>query len=436
MSVTIVHKSEGIPRKKNGKVALVLSGGAVTGGAFKVGALKALDDFLLNRKTTDFDLYVGLSAGAVLAAPLAAGITPAEMLQSIEGKSERFASLAPLDVHHPNVSELVEKPLAYIVDLLACVPSCLVGLGRRSPGLVGRLREPLAAFVTAPSWNAAYEVVAPIADTMWSTSQLPFVLDYLPAGLFDNAGIERHLRGNMARNGMPNDFRALHRQRRNELYITAMNLDTAERVVFGHDEDASVTISEAVQASTALPGFYKPARLRGRDYVDGGVRRTANIDVAIEHGADLIICCNPFRPFSNRPASHWGRERETSPAHSSPLADRGMLTVLNQALRTMLHSRLQLGLQQYQEDPGFRGDIIVVEPTERDLTFFQMTPLDFSKRREAGRHGYRSVTQSIENHYDSIARILLRYGILMTRRGAERVYGRHAEPPAAERRVA
>src|SRR2546430_7648102 len=76
-----------------------------------------------------------------------------------------------------------------------------------------------------------------------------------------------------------------------------MNLDTAERVVFGHDEDTSLIISEEVQASTALPGFYKPARIKGVDYVDGGVRRTANIDVAIEHGAELVICYNPFRPF-------------------------------------------------------------------------------------------------------------------------------------------
>ena len=98
---------------------------------------------------------------------------------------------------------------------------------------------------------------------------------------------------------MTNDFRVLYRTRQVELYIVAMNLDTAERVVFGHDEDTSLTISEAVQASTALPGFYKPARIKGIDYVDGGVRRTANIDVAIEHGADLVICYNPFRPFSN-----------------------------------------------------------------------------------------------------------------------------------------
>ena len=127
-------------------------------------------------------------------------------------------------------------------------------------------------------------------------ARFPSLLDHLPTGFFDNASIERYVRRNLERAGLTNDFRTLYRRTKRELYISAMNLDTAERVVFGHDEDASVTISEAVQASTALPGFYKPARIKGVDYVDGGVRRTANIDVAIEHGADLVICYNPFRP--------------------------------------------------------------------------------------------------------------------------------------------
>ena len=64
MGITIIQKSDLSVRKPNAKVALVLAGGAVTGGAFKVGGLKALDDLLVNRKTTDFDVYVGLSAGA------------------------------------------------------------------------------------------------------------------------------------------------------------------------------------------------------------------------------------------------------------------------------------------------------------------------------------------------------------------------------------
>src|SRR5436853_14432 len=82
MGLTIVHKSDLATRKKSPRVALVLAGGAVTGGAYKLGGLKALDDFLVNRKTTDFDIYVGLSAGAFLAAPLAGGVTPPELLRS------------------------------------------------------------------------------------------------------------------------------------------------------------------------------------------------------------------------------------------------------------------------------------------------------------------------------------------------------------------
>src|SRR5439155_235217 len=159
------------------------------------------------------------------------------------------------------------------------------------------------------------------------------------------------------------------------LYIVAMNLDPAERVVSGHDEDTALTISEAVQASTALPGFYKPARIKGVDYVDGGVRRTANIDVAIEHGAELVICYNPFRPFHNRVVRRYVPEQGRYVIEGRPLASQGMLTVLNQVLRTLLHSRLQLGIQQYQDDPNFQGDIILLEPGETDLAFFKMAPL-------------------------------------------------------------
>ena len=164
-----------------------------------------------------------------------------------------------------------------------------------------------------------------------------------------------------------------------------MNLDTAERVVFGHDEDASVTISEAVQASTALPGFYKPARIKGIDYVDGGVRRTANIDVAIEHGADLVICYNPFRPvLQPRPAALRPRDAASTPTTASCWPTSGVLSVLNQVFRTLLHSRLQYGLREYQDDPNFRGDIIVIEPKETDVHFFQLNALAYWERLARG----------------------------------------------------
>jgi predicted acylesterase/phospholipase RssA len=416
MGLTIVHKSDLSTRKKSPRVALVLAGGAVTGGAYKLGGLKALDDFLVNRKTTDFDIYVGLSAGAFLAAPLAGGVTPPEMLHALTATSEQFTYLSPVEFYTLNVREFLTKPVEFLVDLITYFPNTFYDFAVQTPQLVRQLREPLARARQQPTLDNLLECAKPLIDAIGSAREFPFPLAYLPSGFFDNSSLERYLRHNIERRGLTNDFRALYRMRKTALYIVAMNLDTAERVVFGHDEDTALTISEAVQASTALPGFYKPARIKGVDYVDGGVRRTANIDVAIEHGADLVICYNPFRPFSNRVQRRYVPERNEYKIEGRPLADQGMLTVLNQVLRTLLHSRLQLGIRQYQDDPHFQGDIILLEPGETDLTFFKMAPLNLWAGRSAGAHGYLSVTQSIETHYELIRQILQTYGVLMTRR--------------------
>ncbi len=416
MGITIVQKSDLAVRKKNPKIALVLAGGAVTGGAFKLGGLKALDDVLVNRKTTEFDTYVGLSAGAVLAGPLAWGISPAEMLRSLEGKSDNFSQLKFLDFYRLNAQELLQRPLRLALDLLTYTPGVALDLLGHSPSVLGEMRTRLSAFVRHRDPNQLVELLFAFGEFVAQRRGFPFPLDYLPSGFFDNASLEEYLRQNLDHNRLSNDFRALFELTGRELYISAMNLDTAERAVFGHDEDVSLTISEAVQASTALPVFYKPARIRGVDYVDGGVRRTANIDVAIEHGADLIICYNPFRPFSNRLRRRYDKEKDTFVIEGTPLADHGLLTVLNQVFRTLLHSRLQYGLRQYQDDPNFTGDIIVIEPKETDFDFFQLSVLDLRNRLHAAQHGYVSVSESLERNFDLLRQILETYGILMTRK--------------------
>jgi len=416
MGLTIVHKSDLSVRKRHPRVALVLAGGAVTGGAYKLGGLKALDDILVNRKTTDFDIYVGLSAGSVLAAPLAGGVTPAEMLRSLEGRSEEFQQLRATDFYGPNLAEFARKPIEYLLDLATYAPGVIYDVLIQTPRVMRALEAPLERARREPSLDNLLECVRPVVDAVATRREFPFPLAYLPSGLFDNRVLERYLRRNMERVGMPNDFRELYKTRGIELYVVAMKLDTAERAVFGHDEDASLSISEAVQASTALPGFYKPARLRGLDYVDGGVRRTANIDVAIEHGADLIICYNPFRPVSNPVGQRFDPERGRYEIAGRPLADQGLFAVLNQVFRTLLHSRLQLGIRQYQEDPTFTGDIVLIEPTDTDTTFFQMGPLNFWAGQRAGAHGYVSVTETVQSHYELVRQILQSYGIQTTRR--------------------
>jgi predicted acylesterase/phospholipase RssA len=416
VGITIVQKSDLRVRKRDPKIALVLAGGAITGGAFKVGGLKALDDFLVNRKTTELDCYVGLSAGAVLAAALAAGISPAEMIKSLDGRSAELTAFQAYEFYSPNLREFVERPLEYALAVTLFLPNVLNDVLRGAPRVAGELQRNLQRYFRNPTRASVRDLLTPLAEAVEGRRLFPSALDFLPTGFFDNSSIERYVRKNFERAGLSNDFRLLQRKTKRELYIGAMNLDTAERVVFGYDEDASVAVSEAVQASTALPGFYKPARIKGVDYVDGGVRRTANIDVAIEHGADLVICYNPFRPFSNRVRTRFDRATGQYLRDGEPLADAGVLTILNQVFRTLLHSRLQYGLRQYQDDPNFCGDIIVIEPKETDRHFFQLNALAYWQRLKAAQFGYVSVSESIEQNYDLIKPILERYGLTMTRR--------------------
>ena len=68
-------------RKKGGKTALVLAGGGLTGAVYEIGALRAIDDLLVDRTVNDFDIFVGTSAGALVSSLLANGVSPEEMLQ-------------------------------------------------------------------------------------------------------------------------------------------------------------------------------------------------------------------------------------------------------------------------------------------------------------------------------------------------------------------
>lgn len=418
MGLTLIRKSDAAKRKRNPKIALVLAGGAVSGGAFKVGGLKALDDYLVQRKVTDLDLYIGLSAGSMLAVSLAGGITPDEMVKVLEGTSTRFDQLGPMNFYNPNVREFVERPLKFSYDLLSYVPGVFFELARQVPDLPRVLGPRIRAFVREPTYTHAEELAMELIAHVSPSREIPAFTNHIPTGLFDNSSLERWLRKNLERIRLPNDFRAFERKRGRKLYVAACDLDTAERVIFGADESAEATISQAVQASTALPLFFKPARINGVDYMDGGIRNTANIDVAIEKGADLIICYNPFRPFLNRIDDEQGGSHYF--AAGRYLSDRGLKVVINQVFRTLLHSRLKLALQHYLADERFQGDIVLLEPREHDAEFFAINPLAFWKRADAIREGFESVRVTLEQNYDQLSDLFARYGLEMDRQSARR----------------
>lgn len=77
------------------------------------------------------------------------------------------------------------------------------------------------------------------------------------------------------------------------LWVPATNRVNGRRVVFGRDQ--FVPVADAVGASAALPGFFAPAEIEGRSYVDGGLGSANNADLLVDYpGLDLVVVLAPL----------------------------------------------------------------------------------------------------------------------------------------------
>jgi len=404
MSITIIHKSDLFKPKRKPKVALVLAAGAVSGAAFKLGGLVAMNRFLTNRKVTDFDTYVGVSAGAFIGSFLANGLPPEELMRALNGTSLRMKQFKFYDFYSPDVGELVWRAGRLLRDAFTVWPSLGTAIVRHWSANREAQRQNILDFLARPSYTTLENVIGPMVVDAMQATPLPHPGRYMPSGIFHNRRLEQYVRTNLLRNHLSNDFRMLQRERGVGFYVTATNLNTARDVVFGPDADHTVSISEAVQASTTIPGFYTPAKIRGEEYIDGSVRKTAHASLAMHKGASLVIVYNPLCSFVNR-------NRYQLTPNAATLSDLGMWTVLNQTIRTMLQTRLHLGLEKLRQDPGFTGDIILFEPQETDEEFFSINPLAFWNRMKAARQGYVSVRRSLEHSFEEVQRIFAAYGL-------------------------
>jgi NTE family protein len=377
------RKSRG--RKRPSKTALVLGGGGFTGGVYEIGALRALDLLAVNSTVNNFDVYVGTSAGSFVASMLANGITPDEMMQVLNSRDS--SELEDLDLGRalkPNYLGFVQKAVALPLRTMELL---------RSLARFGEL--------------SAIDLGVGLAEA-------------LPAGLYSGSGLDDYVADVLSADGRVNDFRLLDA----ELYLTATDLDTCERIVFGEAEWSDVPISKAVQCSTALPVVYKPVELKGREMVDGGIRSTTNVDIAVEKGAKFIIVVNPLVPFVNDfektiPTVFGNRVRRVS--------DMGMPAIANQTFRLIAHQRLHQAVEQWQERyPGV--DIILVEPEPNDELMFGTPIMDYSRRLRIARHGFESVTATLAKDYDRYNEIAQRHGLEISERRVRRV----VEQAAAE----
>src|ERR1700728_5117874 len=97
-------------RVRPSKTALVLGGGGFTGGVYEIGALRALDLLAVNSSVNQFDVYVGTSAGAFIAALCASGVTPEEMMRVVTRQgTPPFKDVGLNDLLRPNLLEFARK---------------------------------------------------------------------------------------------------------------------------------------------------------------------------------------------------------------------------------------------------------------------------------------------------------------------------------------
>jgi NTE family protein len=222
--------------------------------------------------------------------------------------------------------------------------------------------------------------------------------------VYSSAGIERYLSKVLSDDGRTDDFRVLG----NQLFIAATDLDTCERIVFGIEPWDDVPISQAVRASTALPMVYAPVKVRDREFIDGGIVSTTNVDIAVEAGAKLVVVVNPLVPYVN----DFKTEVPTFLGGSRPrrVSDMGLPQIGYQAFKLMAYQRLhEMARQWEQRYPGV--DILLIEPEPDDELMFQTPIMNFASRVDIARHGFESVTIKLAAEYNSFQEVCRRHGI-------------------------
>ncbi len=383
-------------RKRPSKTALVLGGGGFTGGVYEIGALRAIDLLATNATVNEFDIYVGTSAGSFVSSLVANGVTPEEMMRVLN--KDLPSPIRDIDLGtllKPNYRGFIKGGLTFPFKLVAVVRELASQLGEVS----------------------AVDLATGLASA-------------LPKGIYSGRGIERYVEEVLSDPDRTNDFRLLKR----ELYLTATDLDTTERVILGEGEWAEVPISKAVAASGALPGIYEPVEIAGREFIDGGILSTTNVDVAVERGAKFIVVINPLVPYVN----DFQKDIPTvTGSRAQRVSDMGIGAIANQTFRLLSHDRLHRAVEIWGERyPGV--DIILIEPELDDELMFGTSILDYRARLQIAKHGFESVTLKLARDYDRYKAIAERHGIEISARRVRHVLDqvdREREKLSAWRRV-
>jgi predicted acylesterase/phospholipase RssA len=359
------------PGGQGPRVGLALAGGGPLGAIYEIGALCALDESVVGLDLNDLAGYVGVSAGGFIAAALANGITPRQLCTSfIENEGPRADIVRPSLFIRPALAEFAHRAAML-------------------PGLVAQ---------------AALQYAFERRSVLAALERLGRAL---PAGLFTHAPLEAQMRRLFSAPGRSNDFRRLQRR----LVLVATDLDTGTAAPFGQPGWDHVPISQAVAASAALPGLFPPVPIDGHWYVDGALKKTLHARVLLDMGLDLVLCLNPLVPFAS---TEGGRHRvaDATRGRIPRLVDGGLPVVLAQTFRSLIHSRLELGLKGYESSHP-DTDILLFEPDQRDPEMFLANTFGYAQRRLLAEHAYQQTRADLRSRRSHVAATLAAHGLAL-----------------------
>jgi NTE family protein len=139
-----------------------------------------------------------------------------------------------------------------------------------------------------------------------------------------------------------------------------------------------------------------------------------------------MLCLNPLVPF------HSDGGETAIPR----IAEGGLPTVLSQTFRSLIHSRMALGMKHYERAyPA--TDIVLIEPDHRDPELYLANTFSYGQRRHLAEHAYQQTRALLRADSAAISGRLARHGIglradVLRDRRRQLV----ATPPRRARRVA
>lgn len=355
------------------KTALILAGGGIMGASYEIGCLTALERlFAPGFSVRRFDTYIGVSAGSVIATLIANRIAPSALFEAIARNERQVFNFQRSDIYRVEYRRLLGAWWNLTRDLLSIFRS------------YRRRRQ-----------------------RFFSSELIHILQEQFPSGLFSLEPMQQYLCEAFRQEQVRDQFRLI----RPELFIPAIDVDSGERVVFGEENWRDLHVCQAITASCAIPAFFRPYKIGERFFIDGSVGQVAHVDIAIAHGAQLVVIINPLVPMLND-RSH-GCLPSLSYGRCSSIAELGISYVWDQAQRIDDRLKLSMSLDLLRRNyPDV--DILLIEPDPKESLFFLQNPMSFEARCQVMTHGYHLTLAHLMHKFHETQAIFDRHGIACT----------------------